>query len=118
MVNEQPPLVARDIRRVRIYRAFENSFWLFIVIILLLNVLRWVLPSQSHYIVGYLWAPFGFLMVIGAIPWFVIGCAFMFGLIKCPICREPFTAGLPWYVKSKCAHCGVDLKDQSVAASN
>ena len=113
MTNTDLGTQLRRTRKIRLYRTLVNSFWILLVVIILLNLLRLV-PSVSSDLILMLWAPFGLLMIIFGIPWFVTGVAFMWGMIKCPRCAKRWvTFPLP-YIPRRCAHCSFDMvKDGS-----
>jgi hypothetical protein len=118
MINTDLSTQLRRARKIRLYRALVNSFWILPVLIILLNVLRLV-PSVSRDLILMLWAPFGLLMIIFGIPWFVTGVAFMWGMVKCPRCAKRWvTVPLP-YIPRRCAHCNFDVvKGGSDSTSN
>lgn len=111
MEDSFTPWVAARARRLRLYRSLVNSFWLLIPVILVLNLLRWLLPSAGPMVWAALWIPFGLAIYILGIPWVITGAGFMWGLIRCPACDCRFAPRFapPKWIPNTCQHCGFNI---------
>ena len=98
---------SRKIRRFKLMRLVVNLFVYTFCFILLLNLIRWAVPSAKA-IVEFLWAPWGIAMYIWALPWFVLSIAFGFGAIRCPLCGNSFGNRFVW-VSRRCHTCHQDV---------
>jgi hypothetical protein len=95
--------------RLRTLRWIANSFWIYLAVILILNFVRWLFPSSED-LLGFVWLPFGLSMVVVGPVWFIVAGAFLWRLVRCPRCKEPFNAyPIPSYVPKQCAHCRFDV---------
>jgi hypothetical protein len=97
----------RKVRRFKLMRLVVNLFVYTFVYILLLNLIRWVVPSGKG-IVELLWAPWGIAMICWALPWFALSVAFGFGAIRCPLCGNSFGSRYVW-VSRRCSSCHQDV---------
>jgi hypothetical protein len=100
--------VTAQLRRLRTYRSLANVLPPLIVIAAAVLAFRWVFPWLFSVMV-VVWAADAFLIILLAIPWLVICCAFAFGRIKCPGCTRPFAAGFHLWVPKSCQSCGYDI---------
>jgi len=111
------PLAAR-VRRLRTYRLIANSFVPLLALALAVLVFRWMFPWLFRLLV-LVWTADAFLLVVLAIPWLLVSCAFALGRIKCPSCDAPFTAKFHLWAPSACQSCGYDITaHKSVATYN
>jgi len=89
-------------------RWIVHSFWLYLAVILILNLVRALFPASRDFLT-FIWLPFGLSMLAVGPAWFVVGSAFLFRLVRCPRCGDSFTDfPIPSYVPRRCAHCGFD----------
>lgn len=113
------PWLRRRVARLRIYRWIVNSWWLFLAVILFLNLLQWAVPGLSPMVIGLVWLPFGVLLCVIALPWFLIGSGFLFGFITCPSCDQRYAPKFPpGWVRRRCQNCGFDINTMRHATSN
>jgi len=117
--SQDQSATARHRWRVRLYRFAANFMLLFILpVVVLVNVVRWIAPSYDPNYFAVLWFPFLAAMVLMTVPWFLAQCGFMFGLIKCPACRQSYAAGFRPYIKPTCESCGVDIRGRGGAVTS
>ena len=107
-------------QRLRIWRFAANFMLLWILpVVVVVNLVRWLVPSIDQNLLVVLWIPFGLAMVVMAIPWFLSQCGFMWGFIKCPDCTGRYASGFNIYIKPVCVSCGADMRQSpSVVTSN
>ena len=101
------PLTTR-VRRLRIYRLLANAFVPLLAVALAVLAFRWVFPWVFSLLV-YVWTADAVLLVVLAIPWLLVSCAFALGRIKCPSCDAPFTSKFHLWVPKTCQGCGNDI---------
>jgi hypothetical protein len=101
------PLTTR-VRRLRIYRLLANAFVPLLAVALAVLAFRWVFPWVFSLLV-YVWTADAVLLVVLAIPWLLVSCAFALGRIKCPSCDAPFTSKFHLWVPKTCQGCGYDI---------
>jgi hypothetical protein len=112
-----PPLSAR-VRRLRFYRLLANAFAPLLVVALAILVFRWMFPWLFSRLV-FVWTAEALLLVVLAIPWLLVSCAFALGRIKCPSCDAPFASKFHLWVPKTCQSCGYDIiATKNGAASN
>jgi hypothetical protein len=111
-----PPFTARA-RRLRTYRLLANAFVPLLAVAMAALVFRWVFPWVFSVLV-YVWAADAVLLVVLAIPWFLVSCAFALGKIKCPSCDAPFTSRFHLWVPKTCQGCGYDVTAANGPTSN
>ncbi len=102
--------LAEGAANLRWLRRVANSWFVLFLVALFLNLLLWLLPAIDRDLIGYIWAPFGFMVFVGILPWFVVGICFTWGIIKCPCCNERFTRGYIFRIGEECQHCGFNVK--------
>jgi Kef-type K+ transport system membrane component KefB len=102
-----PPLPAH-VHRLRNYRQLSNTLTPLLVIAAALLAFRWVFPWLFSRLV-FVWSADAVILLILAIPWLVVSCAFAFGKIKCPACLGGFTSGFHLFVPKACHGCGYDV---------
>jgi hypothetical protein len=102
-----PPLTAR-VRRLRIYRLLANALVPLLAVALAVLVFRWVFPWLFSLLV-YVWTADAVLLVVLAISWLLVSCAFGLGRIKCPLCDAPFASKFHLWVPKTCQGCGYDI---------
>jgi hypothetical protein len=102
-----PPLTAR-VRRLRIYRSLANAFVPLLAVALAVLGFRWVFPWLFSVLV-YVWTAEAVLLVVLAVPWLLVSCAFALGRIKCPSCDAPFASKFHLWVPKTCQGCGYDI---------
>jgi len=102
-----PSLTAR-VRRLRIYRLLANAFAPLLAVALAVIVFRWMFPWLFSLLV-YVWTADAFLLLVLAIPWLLVSCAFALGRIKCPLCDAPFASKFHLWVPKACQSCGSDI---------
>jgi hypothetical protein len=88
-----PSLAART-RRLRDYRLLVNTFAPLLTIFSVLI---------------YVWAAAALLLVVFAVPWLLVWCAFALGRIKCPACEAPFASRFRLWIPKTCQSCGYDV---------
>ena len=111
-----PPLTAR-VRRLRIYRLLANAFMPLLAVALAILVFRWLFPWLFSLLV-YIWAADAALLVVLAIPWLLVSCAFALGRIKCPSCAGPFASKFHLWAPKTCQGCGYDITAPNGSTSN
>jgi hypothetical protein len=97
----------RKVKRFRLMRFVVNLFVFTFAYIVLLNAIRWAVPSAKG-VVEFLWAPWGIAMIVWVLPWFVLSVAFTFGAIRCPLCGNSFGRRYGW-VSRRCSSCHQDV---------
>jgi protein-S-isoprenylcysteine O-methyltransferase Ste14 len=102
-----PSLAART-RRLRDYRLLVNTFAPLLTIVLAVLVFRWVFPWVFSVLI-YVWAAAALLLVVFAVPWLLVWCAFALGRIKCPACEAPFASRFRLWIPKTCQSCGYDV---------
>jgi hypothetical protein len=58
------------------------------------------------------------LLLVFAVPWLLVSCAFALGKIKCPLCDAPFASKFHMWVPKTCQTCGYDITAPNRATSN
>ena len=111
-----PPLTVR-VRRLRIYRLLANGLVPLLAVALAVLVFRWVFPWVFSLLV-YVWTADAVLLVVLAIPWLLVSCAFALGRIKCPACDAPFASKFHFWIPKTCEGCGYDITAHTGATSN
>jgi hypothetical protein len=101
-----PP--AAEVQRLRNYRRLANTLTPLPVITAALLAFRWVFPWLFSRLV-FVWSADAIVLIILAIPWLVLSCAFAFGRIRCPACHGAFTCGFHLFVPKACHGCGYDV---------
>lgn len=117
---EQPgslPLLTARVRRLRIYRSLANAFVPLLAVALAVLAFWWLFPWLFSLLV-YVWTADAVLLVVIAIPWLVMSCAFALGRIKCPACDGPFASKFHLWVPKTCQGCGYDITAPNGATSN
>jgi len=109
-----PPLAA-DVRPLRTYRLLANTLAPLLTVALAILVFRWTFPWLFSRLV-YLWTAEALLLLVLAIPWLLISCAFALGGIKCPWCKAPFASGFHLWIPKTCQGCGYDITAATNAA--
>ena len=71
-------------------------------------VFRWMFPWLFSLLV-YVWAADALLLIVLAMPWLLVSCAFALGRIKCPSCEAAFAARFHLWVPQTCRTCGYDI---------
>ena len=99
--------VAKRQRKFRFYRAIKNMWWLFVVVILVLNVARLFGP-QAEEAAGLLWIPFGLLMLAWGPLWVILSAGFLYGWVRCPLCDKSFGRRWMWANRT-CSNCHRDV---------
>src|SRR3984957_12413222 len=112
-----PPLAAST-RRLRDYRLLVNTFAPLLTIVLAVLVFRWVFPWLFSVLI-YIWAAAALLLVVFAVPWLLVWCAFALGRIKCPACDAPFAPRFCLCIPKTFRSCGfAGTASKHRAASN
>jgi hypothetical protein len=101
------PLTAR-VRRLRNYRSLANALTPLLAMALAVLVFRWMFPWLFSVLV-VVWSADAFLLVLLAVPWLLVSCAFALGRIKCPSCDAPFASKFHLWVPKACQSCGYDI---------
>jgi hypothetical protein len=101
------PLIAR-VRRLRIYWLLANAFAPLLVVALAVLVFRSMFPWLFSLLV-VVWTADALLLLVLAIPWLLVSCAFALGRIKCPSCYAPFASKFHLWVPKACQGCGYDI---------
>lgn len=105
---ERSPLLDAHAQRVRSYRTLRNALTPLLVIAVALLAFRWVFPWLFSRLV-FVWSADAVILLLIAIPWVVLSCAFAFGRIKCPACHGAFTSHFHLLVPKACQGCGYDV---------
>ena len=100
-------LTAR-VRRLRTYRLLANSFPALLALAFAVLIFRWMFPWLFSVLV-WIWTADAFLLVVLAVPWFLVSCALALGKIKCPSCDSPFANRFHLWVPKACQGCGYDI---------
>jgi hypothetical protein len=112
-----PSLTAR-VRRLRAYRLLANSFPALLAVAFAVLVFRWMFPWLFSALI-FIWIADAFLLIVLAVPWFIVSWALALGKIKCPSCAAPFAAKFHLWVPKTCHTCGYDITaPHSDATSN
>ena len=111
-----PPLTAR-VKRLRIYRLLANAFVPLLAVALAVLVFRWLFPWLFSLLV-YVWTADAVVLVVIAIAWLLMACAFALGRIRCPACDGPFASKFHLWVPKTCQGCGYDITASNGATSN
>ena len=93
---------------MRSYRTLRNALTPLLVIAVALLAFRWVFPWLFSRLV-FVWSADAVILLLIAIPWVVLSCAFAFGRIKCPACHGAFTSRFHLLVPKACQGCGYDV---------
>jgi hypothetical protein len=117
---EQPgsssSLTAR-IRHLRAYRLLANSFPALLAVALAMIVFRWMFPWLFSALV-VIWTADVFLLLLLAVPWFLVSWALATGKIKCPSCDGPFSRHFRLWVPKTCQTCGYDISAPHSSATS